>query len=189
MLKQFIQREGLKTVIHLFFEENFGFLVRYLPSYTGMMLRRVYGAICFKKIGERALIWPNVYFTHSYGLEIGNYFAINYGSQIDARGGVEISDHVLIGPNVYIGSSNHHIETNGRSRIFLGHRHKPVSISSNVWIGANCVICPGVHIGQNSVVAAGSVVVKDIPEYKVFAGNPAREIKKFNDERKGIKEI
>lgn len=87
---------------------------------------------------------------------------------------------MLIGPNVFIGSSNHIVSpVKNRPRIFLGHVPGPVKIGDNVWIGANAVICPGVSIGDNSVIGAGSVVTKDLPASVLAAGSPACVIKEF----------
>ena len=128
----------------------------------------------FKKLGRHPLIWHNVYITHCFNIQAGQYFAINWGTHIDGRGGIEIGDHVLIGPNVFIGSSNHAIVPRaGQPRIFLGHEPAPVKIGNNVWIGANTVICPGVTIGDDSVIAAGSVVNANLPSAVLAAGNPA----------------
>ena len=178
MIIQFLKRHSLKQIVILVVEEYFGFLFRYLPSYEGMMLRRLLFKFTFKRIGKKCLIYQNVVITHGYNINSGDCLAINYGSHLDGRGGMEIGDYVLIGPNVFIGSSNHMINsTVNNPRIFLGHVPKKTVICSNVWIGANCVICPGVKIGNNSVICAGSVVTKDIPDSVIAAGNPAKVIK------------
>lgn len=174
MLKNFLKRYTLSQRLALLLEEYLGFIVRYIPSYEGMLIRRLFYKITFKKIGKYSLIWPNVYITHCFNIMAGNYLCINWGTHIDGRGGIEIGDYVLIGPNVFIGSSNHFISSeNNTPRVFLGHKNESVKIGSNVWIGANVVICPGVTIGNNSIIGAGSVVIRDVPESVIAVGNPA----------------
>jgi len=174
MLSAFLKRYTFRQKACLFLEEYIGFFVRYLPGYEGILMRRVLCRLTFKVFPRGALIWPNVYITHGFNISAGKLLAVNFGSHIDGRGGIHIGDHVLIGPNVFIGSSNHVISPDiNTPRITLGHVMKPVTIGNNVWIGANSVICPGVRIGDNSVIAAGSIVIKDIPESVLAAGNPA----------------
>lgn len=88
---------------------------------------------------------------------------------------VEIGDNVLFGPNVQIYSATHPVDYHARSTgLELG---KPIKIGSGVWVGGSVVICPGVTIGDRSVIGAGSVVVKDIPSGVFAAGNPCRVIR------------
>ena len=88
-------------------------------------------------------------------------------------GGITIEDDVLIGPKVSIITENHPINPDERKILDL----KSVIIKRNTWIGANATILPGVTIGENSVVAAGAVVTKDVPTNTVVAGVPAKVIK------------
>ncbi|MBM6839897.1 sugar O-acetyltransferase, partial [Clostridium saudiense] len=90
-------------------------------------------------------------------------------------GGIELEDNVLIGPEVKILSVNHPIDSRNRRGVIL----KSVKIKRNAWIGAGAIICPGVTIGENSVIGAGSVVTKDVADNCVYAGVPAKFIKKI----------
>ncbi|CAN5464379.1 acyltransferase [soil metagenome] len=97
-------------------------------------------------------------------------------------GPVTIGNYVMLAQNIVISGLNH-----GYEDITLSPRQqkvitKQISIADNVWIGANSVITAGVTIGKHAVIGAGSVVTKDIPEYSVAVGNPARVIKKYNFE-------
>ena len=87
---------------------------------------------------------------------------------------VTIGDDLIIGPNVAIRSSNHRFSDTDRPTRQQGHVAATVSIGSDVWIGANAVILPGVAIGGHAIVAAGAVVSHDVPEYAIVAGIPAR---------------
>ena len=88
-------------------------------------------------------------------------------------GGITIEDDVMIAPKVVISSEGHPISIEERNKLAVGRIH----IKRNAWIGANVTILPGVTVGENSVVAAGAVVSKDIPDNVVVGGVPAKIIK------------
>lgn len=111
-------------------------------------------------------------------LRIGAYSGIGVNALIDAE--VTIGEYVMMGPDVVIYTHNHKHEMDGTPFCTQGYEErKPVVIGNNVWIGTRCVILPGVHIGDNVVVGAGSVVTKDIPSCVLAAGSPARVVKKL----------
>jgi len=96
--------------------------------------------------------------------------------------GTRIGKHVMMGPECLIFTNNHRFD---RSQLkFDGYtERRPVVIGDHAWIGARCIILPGVTIGKGSIVGAGSVVTKDIPDYCVAAGNPAKVVKKLEFQR------
>jgi hypothetical protein len=108
-------------------------------------------------------------------MKFGKNITINKGATILSPGIVEIEDNVLIGPEVKIVTVDHDLY----DRHNLFHFGK-VKIKENAWICIGAIICPGVTIGKNAVVAAGAVVTKDVPDNVVVGGNPARIIKKIN---------
>lgn len=112
------------------------------------------------------------------GLELGDYIYIGPNSSIWATGGIKIESNVIIGPRVTIHSSNHNYENCELLPYDKITILKPVKICSHVWIGDNVMICPGVTIGEGSIVAMGSVVTKDVEALSVVGGNPAKLIKK-----------
>lgn len=89
---------------------------------------------------------------------------------------VTIGDNVLFAPNVQIYTAGHPLDVKGRveDAIEFGY---PITIGDNVWLGGGVIVCPGVNIGENTVIGAGSVVTKDIPANVVAAGNPCRVIR------------
>ncbi len=92
-------------------------------------------------------------------------------------GEVVMGDNVLIGPNCLIQASNHSFERVDIPILEQGHTPSFVHIADDVWIGGHCVICPGVSIGRGAVIGAGAVVTKDVPEFAVMGGVPARVIR------------
>lgn len=114
-------------------------------------------------------------------IEIGDNTRI-HGSCIHAFNTITIGQNCLIAANCQImDGSGHDLSFDDVSkRLNTVGDAKPVVIKNNVWIGANCIIMPGVTIGEGSIVAAGSVVVKDVPEMCICGGNPAKVIKIYS---------
>ena len=122
-------------------------------------------------------IKPPFYCDYGYNIYLGSNVMLNYGCVILDVSFVRIGDDTLIGPNTHIYTACHSMDAGERKKnIEFG---KPVTIGKNVWIGGNCCILPGVTIGDNTVIGAGSIVTKDIPNNVMAAGNPARVIKKL----------
>ncbi|MBA4721681.1 MAG: acyltransferase [Alcanivorax sp.] len=96
---------------------------------------------------------------------------------VTTDGGVLIGDRTLVGYNTMILSSNHRVPPLPEKIFYAGHEKRKVTIGRDVWIGAACIILPGVKIGDGAVIAAGSVVTKDVPAAAVCAGVPAKVIK------------
>jgi len=92
---------------------------------------------------------------------------------------VTIGNRVLFGPNVQLYAATHPLDGHVRRGIKGPEFGRPITIGDDVWVGGAVVVCPGVTIGNNSVVGAGSVVTKDVEPYTVVAGNPARVIRRL----------
>ena len=108
-------------------------------------------------------------------VEIGNNSGIGHNALL---GAVKIGDDVMMGPDVIILSRDHCFNSRLLPMRLQGKTEdKPVVIDDDVWIGARAIILPGVHIVRGAIVGAGAVVSKDVPEYAIVAGNPARVIK------------
>lgn len=132
---------------------------------------------------EGAFINPPFYCDYGSHIEVGKNFFANYNCTILDVAKVTIGDNCQMAPNVAIYTAGHPIHPDTRNS---GYEYGiEVSIGDNVWIGGNTVICPGVHIGNNVVIGAGSVVTKDIPDWMVAAGNPCHVIRQIteNDRR------
>jgi maltose O-acetyltransferase len=118
-------------------------------------------------------------FLCDYGahIRIGRNGFVNYGCVFLDCNLITIGDDAQIGPGVHIYTALHPVDAETRRSGM--EAAKPVTIGHNVWLGGRSVICPGVTIGDNSVIGAGSVVVRDIPANRVAVGNPCRIIRKF----------
>ena len=131
---------------------------------------------------DRAFVNPPFYCDYGTNIQVGKNFFANYNCMIIDVARVRIGDNCQMAPNVAIYTAGHPIHPVSRNSMY--EYGKEVTIGDNVWIGGNAVICPGVHIGNNVVIGAGSVVTKDIPDWYVAAGNPCRLIRKITDEDK-----
>lgn len=136
--------------------------------------------ICGSK--KNLTIVPPFYCDYGFHIEVGDNFFANYNCTILDVGKVKIGSNVLLAPNVSIYTAGHPIHPDSRNSMY--EYGIPVEIGDNVWIGGSVVICPGVHIGKNVVIGAGSIVTKDIPENVIAAGNPCKIIRQITDEDK-----
>ncbi len=131
----------------------------------------------FQSAGKHIKIGRNVHFGSGKNVVIGNYTGINHNCWIGND--TIIGDDVMFGPEVTILSGGHNFDrTDIPMREQGATPRKPVVIGNDVWIGTRVIILPGVRIGAHSILAAGAVVTKDVPEYAIVAGNPA-VIKKY----------
>lgn len=125
----------------------------------------------FKSCGRGIVIEPNANISF-HKVEIGNNSGIGPNALLQA---VKIGNDVMMGPDVII-LSNNHVFDNRQLMMRLQGKTKdnPVVIGDDVWIGARVIILPGVCVGRGAIIGAGAVVTKDIPEFAIVAGNPAR---------------
>ena len=122
-------------------------------------------------IGTDSRVMPGMVVVRGNSVKIGNRVVVMYNCLMMAAGGITIDDDVRVAANVQLISNNHDLH----DRDIL--TCKPVHLKQNCWIGAGATILPGVTIGRNAVVGAGSVVTKDVADNDVVAGNPAKVIK------------
>ncbi|MDD3218091.1 MAG: sugar O-acetyltransferase [Lachnospiraceae bacterium] len=131
---------------------------------------------------EGAFINPPFYCDYGSHIEVGKNFFANYNCMIVDVAKVTIGDNCQMAPNVAIYTAGHPVHPAARNTMY--EYGIEVTIGDNVWIGGNTVVVPGVHIGSNTVIGAGSVVTKDIPDWCVAAGNPCKVIRKITKEDK-----
>ena len=112
---------------------------------------------------------------YGYNIKIGENFYSNHNLIILDANKVEFGDNVFIGPNCWFYTAGHPLDSERRNK---GLEYaKPIKVGNNVWFGGNVVVLPGVTIGDNVVIGAGSIVTKDIPSNSVAVGNPCKVIK------------
>lgn len=129
---------------------------------------------------EGAFVNPPFYCDYGSHIEVGKNFFANYNCTILDVAKVKIGDNCMLAPNVAIYTAGHPIHPDTRNS---GYEYGvEVVLGDNVWVGGNSVICPGVHIGNNVVIGAGSVVTKDIPDNVIAAGNPCKVIREISEE-------
>ncbi len=117
---------------------------------------------------------------YGYNIEIGENFYSNHNLIILDGAKVKFGSHVFIGPNCGFYTAGHPLKADERNKGL--EFAKPITVGNNVWFGGNVTVLPGVTIGDNAVIGAGSVVSKDIPANVVAIGNPVKIIKEINQE-------
>lgn len=143
------------------------------PERVRELLARLTG----RPVHEGVTLFPP--FTADFGknITLGERVFINSGCRFQDQGGVTIGDDSLIGHNTVLATLDHGIDPAHRGDMTPG----PIVIGRNVWIGANVTILKGVTVGDNAVVAAASVVTKDVPADSIVVGSPARVVRSVHD--------
>lgn len=157
------------------------FKINNLPPHQ-LKERAALFAELFAEVGKNCQIEPPFYCDYGYNISIGKNFFANFNLTILDCAKVVIGDNVLIAPNVGLYTAGHPVHPVPRTN---GYEFAlPITIGNNVWIGGNAVVNPGISIGENSVIGAGSVVTKNIPPDVVAAGNPCRVLRKITENDK-----
>lgn len=130
----------------------------------------------FAEIGENCYL-ETPFFSNWGGKHVhfGNNVYANFNLTLVDDGDIYVGDSVMMGPNVVLATAGHPVEPGLRRKV--AQFNLPIHIGANVWLGAGCIVLPGVTIGENSVIGAGSVVTKDIPANVVAVGNPCRVLR------------
>lgn len=147
-------------------------------SYFGLGLRMFLMKRMFAEVGKQCYIEAPFY--ANFGgkhVHLGDYVYANFGLTLVDDTHIYIGSYTMIAPNVTIATASHPISPTLRKNLF--QYNLPVHIGNCVWIGANAVILPGVTIGDNSIIGAGSVVTKDIPSNVIAVGNPCRVLREI----------
>ncbi len=127
--------------------------------------------------GKNVYIQPPFYCDYGYNMNIGKNVYFNFNCVVLDVMAVTIGSRTLIGPNVQLYTATHPM--NAKERASLLESAKPIVIGEDVWIGGNTVVCPGVTIGDRTVIGAGSVVTKDMPADVFAAGNPCKVLREL----------
>lgn len=138
----------------------------------------IFSKLTGKNVDKTFRLFPPFYTDCGKNITVGKNVFINACCKFQDQGGIFIGDNCLIGHNVTITTLNHVIEPEKRQGIIP----KSVKIGNNVWIGANVTILPGITIGDNAIIGAGSIVTKDVAANTISAGNPAKILKRIESE-------
>lgn len=136
-------------------------------------LRQLFSILIGKQVDASFNFFPPFYTDCGKNISIGKNVFINSSCHFQDQGRISIGDDTLIGHQVVLATLNHDLHPTNRKSMIPA----PITIGKNVWIGSNSTILPGVTIGDHAVIAAGSVVTKDVLPNTVVAGVPAKPIK------------
>ncbi|GGT27328.1 maltose O-acetyltransferase [Streptomyces kurssanovii] len=145
-----------------------------LPDERTAILRELLGAL-----GKDVRIRPPFHCDYGRYISIGDRTFINFNAVFLDAAPITVGADVQIGPNVQLLTPTHEMDTDRRRAGW--EKAVPIVISDNVWLGGGVIVCPGVTIGENTVVGAGSVVTKDLPAGVLAVGNPARVVRALTD--------
>ena len=140
-------------------------------------VRELLAELIGKPVDESVTVFPPLHADFGKNLTVGERVFINAGCKFQDQGGITIGDDTLIGHNSVFATLNHDLDPSRRADLHPA----PIRIGRNVWIGANVTILAGVTVGDDAVVAAASVVTKDVPENAVVLGSPARVVRFVTD--------
>ena len=158
-------------------------ILKHLPSSAGSnsvkrLIRELRSSVavgCLGKCGKNVNIEKNADFGSGGNITIGDNSGLGINCRV--RGPLEIGDNVMMGPDCVILTSTHNFERTDIPMIAQGGKMSKVTIGNDVWIGTRAIILPGVTIGNGVIIGAGAVVTKDVPDYAIVGGVPARVIR------------
>lgn len=140
-------------------------------------LQILFSRLTGRSVDETFRFFPPFYTDCGKNIHIGKNVFINMGCKFQDQGGIFIGDGTLIGHNVVLATLNHAMAPDNRGTMIP----KAIHIGKNVWIGSNATILPGVTLGDGSIVAAGAVVTKNVPENTIVGGVPARVLRHIDE--------
>lgn len=141
------------------------------------LLKKILG-----KTGKELWIEPSFWCDYGYNIEVGENFYANHNLVILDTAKITFGDNCFVAPNCGFYAAGHALDVEQRNKGLEIAR--PIKVGNNVWIGGSVCVMPGVTIGDDTVIAGGSVVVKDIPSGVIAAGNPCKVIRKITEEDK-----
>ena len=174
-IKNYKNRHAIKfRVARILWAFTWMVMCRWTPSGIGFFYRwrifwlRVFGA----KIGKGVHVYPSVRIWQPWTLEMCDYSCLASGVDCYSVDRIVIGENVVVSQDSFLCTASHDISSET-----FELSTKPIFLSKDSWVGARAIIFPGTKLGKGAVVAAGAVVVKDVPDWNVVGGNPARTIK------------
>lgn len=145
------------------------------PANTSAEQRALLLKQLLKSVGEGVQIRAPFHCDFGYHITVGAGTFVNFGAVFLDPAPITIGANVQIGPNVQLLTPSHEMDTERRRAGW--ERADPIAIGDNAWLGGGVIVCPGVTVGENTVVGAGAVVTKDLPANVLAVGNPARVVR------------
>jgi maltose O-acetyltransferase len=147
------------------------------PGLEDAQRRQLLGQL-FGSLGDATVLEPPLQCDYGYTTSIGHRCFVNYGLVLLDCAPVDIGDDVQIGPNVQLLTATHPLDAEIRRQGW--EAAAPITIRSGAWLGGGVIVCPGVTIGRDSVIGAGSVVTRDVPAAVLAVGTPARVVRSLS---------
>jgi acetyltransferase-like isoleucine patch superfamily enzyme len=147
-----------------------------IPFEQQEAIRQAWSELTGAPVDPTFSLIPPVYSEHGVNIRVGRNVFINQGCTLNDLGGIDIGDDVLIGPRVSLITSGHPLDPVQRRKQIVA---APIVVERNVWLCAGAIVLHGVTVGQDSVVAAGAVVTRDVPRGTLVAGVPARVVREL----------
>lgn len=141
--------------------------------HTPKEVQRLLSELTGEEVDETVRLFPPFYADFGKNIRFGKNVFINSICYFQDQAEIDIEDEVHIGPHCTLATMNHGLKPEDRATTYPA----PIVIKKNAWLGAGVIVCPGVTVGENAVVAAGAVVTKDVPANTVVGGVPAKMIK------------
>lgn len=148
--------------------------------HTPEEIRELMSRLTGKPVDETFGLFPPFHTDCGKNITLGKNVFINSGCYFQDQGGITVEDGALIGHNVKLATLNHDFRVSDRASM----HPKPIHIGKNVWICDGAVIVPGITVGDGAVVAAGAVVIEDVPPYTIVGGVPAAVIRELTEEER-----
>jgi maltose O-acetyltransferase len=153
------------------------FPLKWCPGVLGIGARYLLYRLVFKRIGKSVTILEGVHLINPEEISVGDHSGIGYQCFFEATGPIRIGSWVRIGPYVSFFTTNHRFGSRDTLIKHQGYDVGTIDVGDDVWFGANVTVLPNVKIGRGAVIGAGAVVNKDIPEYGIAVGNPAKVVR------------
>lgn len=141
---------------------------------------KIFSKLIGKEVDASFCLFPPFYTDFGKNIHVGTNVFINSNCCFQDQGGIYIGNNVFIGHHVILATVNHEIQVSKRGQLNV----KKIVIADDVWIGSNATILSGVSLGKGSIISAGAVVTKDVPEYTIVGGVPAKVLRELTEEER-----
>lgn len=179
--RRYLEREGRESkklfIVHELFEWYVA-LFSWIPGRAGWLTRGLAYRPFLKRAGWPIIFGEGIKITEPWNMELGNWAAIGHHGRANATGGIKIGNWAAVTSGCTLNTISHVYEDPHTPLRLQGIEVAPIVVEDGAWLGNGVYVMPGVTIGTEAIVAANSVVTKDVPPYTIVGGNPARPIRR-----------